>query len=99
MVFCCFSNITVIFVHYLNYKVVLLLCQAIGIDFIRIKLHTEAKAERDPAQWTPRILSASPFPTEFTTARTSYSTIFVVEVDKYVSRMMKLGLKNAEQKY
>ena len=88
-----------IFVHYPNYKVVLLSHQAIGIDSIRIEHHTEAKAERAPAQWTPRILSASPSPAEFTTSRTSYSTIFVVEVDKYVSRMMKLGLKNAEQKY
>ena len=84
-----------IFAHYLNYKVVLFSLQAIGIDIIRIELHTKAKPERAPTQWTPRILSKSPSPTEFTTARTSYSTIFVVEVDKYVSRMIKLELKNA----
>lgn len=84
-----------IFVHYLNYKVVLLSRQAIGIDSIRIELHTEAKAERAPTQWRPRILSARPSPTEFTTSRNSYSTIFVVEVDKHVSRMIKFELKNA----
>ena len=34
-----------IFVHYLNYKVVLLSRQAIGIDSFRIEPHTEAKAD------------------------------------------------------